>query len=105
MKIGILTITRGDRPEFVEHCISQIKNQSVGATFHEIMDDKPLNNDIDITYRYRVGTQRLIEKGADVVLFCEDDDYYSRRYVELMVRAWLSNGRPHVFGNIQTAHQ
>lgn len=104
MKIGVLTITRGDRPEFVDHCVGQMKRQSVGPTIHEIMDDKPLTEGVDITYRYRIGTQRLFDKGCDVVLFCEDDDYYSRKYVELMMRSWLANGRPHVFGLNKTIY-
>jgi len=104
MKIGVLTITRGDRPEFVDHCRSMIKAQTVRPDFHEIVDDKPISDSPDITYRYRIGTQRLFEKGCDVVLFCEDDDYYSRRYIEIMCRAWLANGRPNIFGLNKTIY-
>ncbi len=98
MKIGVLIITRGDRPKFLEHAKYLISEQTLQPDIVEIVDDKPLSDKIDITYRYRIGCERLFKKGVDVIIFWEDDDWYSKDYIQLMCSHWIANGQPDVFG-------
>lgn len=104
MKVAILTIHRNDRPTFLEHLHYMISQQTVKPDIIEMMDDKPLSDAIDITYRYRVGTERAFKKGADVIIFMEVDDFYSPIYIERMVKAWEQNGKPSLFGINNTTY-
>ncbi|MES2397943.1 MAG: hypothetical protein V4549_18165 [Bacteroidota bacterium] len=96
--IGVLVITRGDRPKFLAHSKYLMDQQTIQPDIIEIVDDKPLSDKVDITYRYRIGCERLFKKGADVIIFIEDDDFYRNDYIELMVKNWLENGAPELFG-------
>lgn len=98
MNIGVLIPTRGDRPKQLEHALSQISKQTMQPTHIEIVRDAPLSPQKDITWRYKLGCQRLFAKGMDVVLFIEDDDYYSPDYIRMMVEAWESHNKPDIFG-------
>lgn len=103
MKIGVLIITRGDRPKFLEQAKKMLKQQTLQPNEICIVDDEPLSNDIDITYRYRIGFERLKDK-VDVIIFVENDDYYSPKYIETMVTAWVENGKPELFGIAETIY-
>lgn len=66
-----------------------------------IMDDPPVDiNRKDITWRYRTGIQRVIDRhpNVDLILLIEDDDWYSNAYIEVFYRAWEDAGRPEIFG-------
>ena len=63
-----------------------------------MVNDKPISNDVDITWRYRIGFERLKNKGMDVIIFVENDDWYSPKYIETMFTAWVENGKPELFG-------
>lgn len=97
MKIGVLIITRGDRPKFLEQAKNMLKQQTLQPNEICIVDDEPLSNDIDITYRYRIGFERLKDK-VDVIILWEDDDYYNPKYIETMFTSWVNNGKPELFG-------
>lgn len=98
MKIGVLIPTRGDRPRLLEHALLQIDRQTLKPDHIEVVADAPQSNQKDITWRYRIGCERLFAKGVDVVAFIEDDDYYSPEYLKLMTDAWEKNGKPDLFG-------
>jgi len=98
MKIGCLTPTRGDRQKFIEQAKKLMSEQTLQPDVWEIVDDKPLNNEVDITYRFRIGFERLKAKGVDVVIIIEDDDYICPKYIETMVNAWVQRGKPDIFG-------
>lgn len=98
MKTGILIPTRGDRPRFLEFAKLQLKRQTRQPDEILIFDAPPQSDRPDITWRYRNGCRMLAERGVDVMLFWEDDDWYSPRYIENMVGAWEQNGRPDIFG-------
>lgn len=104
MKIGCLTPTRGDRPQFIEQCKRLMKLQTLKPNEWEIVDDEPLSNEVDITYRFRIGFERLKAKGVDVVIIIEDDDYISPTYIETMFTAWVENGKPLLFGIAETIY-
>jgi len=96
--IGILIPDRGDRPLFLEHCMHLMDKQTLQPDVMELMCDKPLNDMCDITYRYRIGCERLFKQGCDVILFIENDDYYREDYIEKMILKWNECNRPRIFG-------
>lgn len=98
MNIGVLIITRGDRPKFLEHAKYLLSNQILRPDIIEIVDDKPITDKIDITYRYRIGCERLFKKGADCIVFIEDDDFYNENYLYELIKSWYENGKPELFG-------
>lgn len=98
MKIGILTPTRGDRDVFLKHCKFQVANQTRKPDEHLVVDSKPKSSAPDITFRYRTGCDELVKRGCDVIMFIEDDDWYSHEYIEQMVALYQRNGSPEIFG-------
>ncbi len=98
MKIGILIPTRGDRPKFLKHALYLVGRQTMKPDFIEVINDKPITKDKDITWRYRLGCERLFEKGSDVIIFWEDDDYYSSTYIQSMIYEYIKVGKPDIFG-------
>lgn len=98
IKIGVLIPTRGDRKVFLKQAGKLLSRQTLMPDVIEVVDDEPLTNDIDITYRYRIGCQRLFNKGCGVVIFWEDDDWYSRDYIAIMMDNWGKSGKPPIFG-------
>lgn len=104
MKAGVLIITRGDRPRFVEHAKYLLSKQTRQPDVIEIVDDKPKSDKVDITYRYRIGCERLFNKGCDVILFWEDDDYYSPEYIGTMLTKWILNDKPKLMGLSTTVY-
>lgn len=98
MKVGVLIPTRGNRPQFLQQALKMLERQLLTVDFVEVVDDKPISNEKDITWRYRIGCERLVKKGADIIFFWEDDDYYSNNYLLKMWDGWNENGRPKLFG-------
>ena len=98
VKIGILIPTRGDRSAFVKFAKVLISRQTVKHHSLLIFDDPPKSELPDITYRYRVGCERLFKQGCDVIFFWEDDDWYAPNYLEKMVSAWIEMNKPDIFG-------
>jgi hypothetical protein len=83
-KFCAITPTRGDRPQFLEHCKMQMKRQLMQPGDHFIIDYKPKGDIPDLTQRIRRGIQLAIDKGYDIVYIIEDDDYYPNDYFEKM---------------------
>lgn len=104
MKIGVLIPTRGDRKAFLKHAKYLIGIQTRAADVIEIVDDKPKSEAADITYRYRVGCERLVKKGCDVIFFWEDDDWYAKNYIEAMVHFWENLNKPTLLGLSDTTY-
>jgi hypothetical protein len=98
MVIGIIIPTRGDRPQFLQHALYLISQQSHKPDFIEVVDDTPFSKDKDISWRYKLGCERLIKKGADLIFFWEDDDWYSSDYIKKMALGWQFAGKPKIFG-------
>jgi hypothetical protein len=104
MKVGAVIPTRGDRPQFLQNALRQLNAQSVVPDLIEVVQDAPLDQRKDITRRYRLGCERLLANGADVVFFIEDDDYYSSEYVKTMLGVWEAHNRPSIFGIGETIY-
>lgn len=98
MIVGILIPTRGDRPKFLEHALWLISQQSMQPDLIEVVADPPKGQKKDITLRYKLGCERLFSKGADIIIFWEDDDYYSHLYIQKMVSQYVKHKKPDIFG-------
>lgn len=98
LKIGIIIPDRGDRPLFLAQCKKMINNQTLQPTEVYIIDYKPISKEVDITPRYRKGYEIACNDGMDVVLFMENDDFYSPIYIETMIKEWLKVSKPDIFG-------
>jgi glycosyltransferase involved in cell wall biosynthesis len=104
MKIAVVVPTRGDRPEFLNHCKRQIHRQTYCPDEVIFVDYRPVRSDtVDLTARYRKGIALARQKKCDFIAFWEDDDWYDPRYLEWMVKNWNNSGKPEVFG-IQSSY-
>lgn len=97
-KIAVIVPDRGDRPDFLEHCKRMIESQSLQPNYVIIFDYPPLSDKCDITERYRTAYHSLDGMDFDCVFFMENDDWYNQHYIMDMVNAWISHGRPDLFG-------
>jgi hypothetical protein len=96
MRIAAITPDRGDRPNFLERCKFYVDRQTQKVD-HYIIDYPQNTFPIDLTERYMHGFNAVKDK-YDVIFCIENDDWYSPRYVETMVRRWKEFGQPDVFG-------
>ena len=103
IKLGVLIPTR-DRPIFLRQALGLIDRQTVKPDVIEIVNDKPIHNGKDVSWRYRIGCDRLFEKGVDVIIFWEDDDWYSKNYIETIINGWIENGKPDILGINSTVY-
>lgn len=104
MKIGILIPDRSDRPEFLKNCLRMLKNQTIQPDEIKIINFPAYSAECDITERYRIGYDQFRMKGFDCILFIENDDFYSNRYIEMMVENWLNRGCPDLLGTDSTIY-
>lgn len=104
MKIAVLIPDRGDRPEFLKNCIRMVSTQTLRPSHIEIVNDDPLSSACDITYRYRIGYDRLRGKGFDLIAFMENDDWYSPYYLHKMGEYWKKEGSPKMIGTGSTIY-
>ena len=98
MRITVVTPTRGDRPLFLSKCCEMVSSQSIKPDRHIIVDDEHKVDYPDTTWRYKLGIQRAIDDGADVIFFMEDDDWYHKDYIKTYLEEWTRLGKPSVFG-------
>jgi len=99
MKIAVVIPTRGDRPEFLNHCKKMIHRQTYPPDEIIFVDYIPeKNNQIDLTKRYRSGLSMAIKKKCNYIVFWEDDDWYDEKYIEWSIKQWEYCDKPDVFG-------
>lgn len=105
MKLAVIIPTRGDRPEFIENCKRLLANQTVDIFNILMMDHAPRDPEVvDITKRYRLGYDTLRHKGYDLIAFIEDDDWYSKNYLQYMIEQWVAYGQPDLLGTRYTIY-
>lgn len=104
MKIAVLIPDRGDRPEFLAQTQVMINNQTLQPNHVEVIDYPAKSALPDITERYRIGYEKLSAIGFDVILFMENDDYYSPDYINEMIYEWIVAGCPDLFGTTFTTY-
>jgi glycosyltransferase involved in cell wall biosynthesis len=96
--LAVVIPTRGDRAKFLDFALRQILRQTKQPDIIEIVDYPPRSNDKDITERYSYGIQNAVKKGAECIIFWEDDDYYQPDYIAYMYAEWLQHGKPNLLG-------
>jgi glycosyltransferase involved in cell wall biosynthesis len=104
IKVGVIIPDRNDRPDFLGNCLRMIAEQTLKPVIVELVNDKPITAQCDITWRYRLGYDRFQKHDVDVIAFMENDDWYSPEYLEVMANAWEKHGRPDIFGTNYTIY-
>lgn len=104
MNIAVITPDRGDRPEFLACLRTMLENQILKPDHVELVNYPPKSTLPDITERYRIGYEKLSKMGFDVILFMENDDYYSPKYIQEMILEWQLAGFPDLFGTTFTTY-
>jgi hypothetical protein len=104
MKVAVLIPDRGDRPKFLENCLRMMKEQTLQPDIIEVVNDPPLSDACDITWRYRIGYDRLRNRGIDVIALIENDDWYHPNYLEAICHNWKMTFRPDILGTNQTIY-
>lgn len=104
MNIGIIIPHKNDRPAFLRNCFRMIDAQTVNVDHVELVNDQSPYHGCDITWRYRQGYERLRNNGIEVIFLMEDDDFYAPDYLETMIKAWISYGKPDIFGTRYTIY-
>jgi hypothetical protein len=107
MKIGIIIPDRNDRPELLANCKRMIYSQVFTENhWTEIkpVTFQPTDNEIDITKRYRIGYDYFRNRGFDCILLMENDDFYSKNYIQTMVNEWILQGKPKLLGTNYTIY-
>jgi hypothetical protein len=102
MVIGVLIPDRNDRPDFLNHCLSMIRKQTLKVNHIQLVNYPARTKDFDLTQRVRFGVEVLKEAGCDCILIMENDDWYSEDYIETMVNAWVNENKPDIFGTEYT---
>jgi hypothetical protein len=103
-KIGIVTPTRGDRPEFLKQCIKYMGQQTRKPDYMCIVDYAPKSKNKDLVERCKVGIEDCLKNDCDIIFFIEDDDYYSPIYIQSMYQRWEEVGKPELFGINQSIY-
>lgn len=96
-KVVCVTPTRGDRPEFLEHCRYLMGEQS-HEHLHAVVSGDPGPGKYDLGEKLRMGMERARDAGFELALVIEDDDWYGPGYVEESVDHWEKAGRPLAIG-------
>ena len=104
MNIHALIPTRGDRKSFVEFAVAQMQRQTRVPDVIEVVDYQPASPAVDIASRFKFGIEKCFRAGADVVFFIEDDDFYSEKYIESMIKYWFHAEKPALFGIDSTVY-
>lgn len=91
LMINFCTITpsRGDRPQFLEHCKYMLSRMTIKPSKSYFIDHKPRTPDKDLVERIQMGIALAKQDGFDLCYIVEDDDFYPADYFERM--AFLNN--------------
>ena len=104
MNIGIILPTRGqERKRFLNQALFYIKRQTLQPKYVQVIDEEPKSDANDITYRYQKGYEHLKNK-CDVIFCFEDDDFYSKNYIESMIAEYKILSSPDIFGINHTTY-
>ncbi len=103
-KVAVIIPTRGDRPKFLKHARWLIAQQTLQPNIILTMNSKPTGPGADLTRRYREGYAAATQMGMDLTIWWEDDDWYHRDYIQMMVNQWKKAGKPALMGNAQSRY-
>ena len=96
-RVACITVTRGDRPEFLQHCRYLMEEQLAPAN-HVVVSGDPGPGNYDMGPKLRMGMEWARENGYDLALVIEDDDWYGPDYVMESAEHWEKAGRPLAIG-------
>lgn len=82
--IATLTMSRGDRPQFLEFCKEQIARQTLKPDKAYFITYPAKGNEFDLTQRFRIGYEMAKADGVDRLYVIEDDDQYSEDHIQRM---------------------
>lgn len=80
MKFAVIIPDRGDRPEFLNHCIKQLERFTLIPDKVCIVCDPPKTDDFDIVSRIKEGIELVKQADIDLVFIMENDDFYPPDY-------------------------
>lgn len=80
MKFAIIIPDRGDRPDFLNHCMWQVGRFSLKPTHVFCINYAPQSENADLVQRIRVGVERAMAEAIDLVFIIENDDSYPADY-------------------------
>jgi hypothetical protein len=109
MNVGLIIPDRGDRPRFMDNSMRMLAEQTLKPVYIAYENYPPASEKCDITPRYRSGYFNCLkfsreEMPLDVIALWENDDFYSKNYLETMVEHWLMKGKPDIFGTEYTIY-
>lgn len=85
MKACTLTFDRGDRPQFFNFCLDQLRVMHNGNMDNAIIiNEPPISHEHDLVKRFRKGVEIAKAKGFEVVYIVESDDSYPSDYIDRM---------------------
>lgn len=102
--IGVIIPDRTDRPEFLRNCLRLIGKQTRRPDRIFLMNHSPKDDQFDLTKRVRRGFERANKAGCTAVLIMENDDFYHETYIERMVKGWINEGAPTLYGHNKTLY-
>jgi len=81
-KFAVIIPCRGDRPDFIAHCMNQLARMTrkPDCIFH--INWKPIGRGFDLVERVHDGVCKAKAAGYDVVFIVENDDFYEADYFE-----------------------
>jgi hypothetical protein len=83
MSLCTITPDRGDRPQFFERCIHQLKMMNDGCPQNAyLMNEKPKSEEVDLIPRIREGIKLAKRDGFTHVYIIESDDAYPVDYLK-----------------------
>jgi hypothetical protein len=85
MSYIIVTPTRGDRFELMDHCSRQVKRFENSFETHLWINYKPNSDKPDLKERIKYGYDEAVKMGVDFVVIIEDDDAYPKDYLSKVV--------------------
>lgn len=83
-KFCIIIPDRGDRPEFLKHCLFQMDRQTLKPDKIYLIDYKPKTELFDLRERLISGIKKAKSDGFNDCFIIENDDYYPDNYLEKM---------------------
>jgi glycosyltransferase involved in cell wall biosynthesis len=99
IKIGVVIPTIKGRELFLNNCLRMLANQTLQADYVTVIDYDLKQDFVDLALRYRIGFMECFQfEKCDVVFCIEDDDWYSKDYIQTMVTEWHRHGKPSIFG-------
>jgi hypothetical protein len=99
IKIGVVIPTIKGRELFLNNCLRMLANQTFQPHYTTLIDYDLKQNFVDLALRYRIGFMECFQfQNCDVVLCIEDDDWYSKDYIQTMINEWAKANKPGIFG-------